>query len=467
MTILMILRLGILKTSSAHRLRRPEVALLPTLAKENVKRPPEKKTYKTYREALGPPPKLGTTKIAPTNSPGVMRVWALVGSELHQIRLIVPRIFYVNHRVPKEELPGALYKKCNRILPRSRPMFYLYEYTVPEEVYQEHSKHLRDSGAAPVPLAFETRLRLRRRSGRSASAGFGSNGKQHVHASASSVQNCCLPKLFGQSRNQLETSLPVRQSRSDWFTSVLRALFTSRQTGDDYRPRFRKNESDAEFGVDVFCRKGRQVSKKFYISFFRAIEASNKPGFHCRLERAKDDIELPPAGIVFDTKFETDPKQVYKHIQASLQIYRDEKKGPTLIAVQSQKDIGFLTSAMPTLNSWPIVPIHVQDKDSIFNVLDWQRVGSKLIIKHFLNMEPALALQTEQCRCKCRHRFRHVANGLDRRNGRRPSSNVDGLRRNCIVQRCIPHPPPHGQRMVEGRVRFPQRLRRLPDRPFL
>ncbi len=35
--------------------------------------------------------------------PGQFVVWALVGSELHKVRLNVPRIFYVNQKTPKEE----------------------------------------------------------------------------------------------------------------------------------------------------------------------------------------------------------------------------------------------------------------------------------------------------------------------------------------------------------------------------
>jgi len=40
--------------------------------------------------------------IAETGDPGVYRLWAIIGADLHAIRLIVPHIFYVNQRVPKE-----------------------------------------------------------------------------------------------------------------------------------------------------------------------------------------------------------------------------------------------------------------------------------------------------------------------------------------------------------------------------
>jgi len=82
-------------------------------------------------------------QLSETNKPGVFKVWALVGQELHNIRLVVPRIFYVNQRFPRpdpSEDETALWRKCSRILPRSRPVFNLYEYTVPEDLYREHSQ---------------------------------------------------------------------------------------------------------------------------------------------------------------------------------------------------------------------------------------------------------------------------------------------------------------------------------------
>jgi DNA polymerase epsilon subunit 1 len=41
-------------------------------------------------------------QIAETGDPGVYRLWAIVGSDLHAIKLIVPHIFYVNQKTPKE-----------------------------------------------------------------------------------------------------------------------------------------------------------------------------------------------------------------------------------------------------------------------------------------------------------------------------------------------------------------------------
>lgn len=41
-------------------------------------------------------------QIADTGNPGVYRLWAIVGTDLHAMKLIVPRIFYVNQKTPKD-----------------------------------------------------------------------------------------------------------------------------------------------------------------------------------------------------------------------------------------------------------------------------------------------------------------------------------------------------------------------------
>jgi DNA polymerase epsilon subunit 1 len=71
-------------------------------------------------------------QLAETATPGLYRLWALVGADLHCIKLTVPRIFYVNQKSAKEEEgEGAeerMWRKCQKTLPRSHPVYHLYEY---------------------------------------------------------------------------------------------------------------------------------------------------------------------------------------------------------------------------------------------------------------------------------------------------------------------------------------------------
>lgn len=49
-------------------------------------------------------------KIAETSHPGLYKLWAVIGNDLHCMKLNIPRVFYVNQKVPKQE-EGATYKK--------------------------------------------------------------------------------------------------------------------------------------------------------------------------------------------------------------------------------------------------------------------------------------------------------------------------------------------------------------------
>ena len=103
-------------------------------------------------------------QIMETGTPGLFRLWALVGSDLHCIKLTVPRIFYVNQKPPKENEDQAedrLWRKVQKTLPRSHPAYNLYEYKVPETVYRERETDLvADLSTPDVEGIYETQVPL-------------------------------------------------------------------------------------------------------------------------------------------------------------------------------------------------------------------------------------------------------------------------------------------------------------------
>lgn len=55
-----------------------------------------------------------TSQIAETSQPGLYKLWAVIGNDLHCMKLNIPRVFYVNQKVPKQE-EGATYKKVQKL----------------------------------------------------------------------------------------------------------------------------------------------------------------------------------------------------------------------------------------------------------------------------------------------------------------------------------------------------------------
>lgn len=42
------------------------------------------------------------SQLMETGHPGQFKLWALIGNDLHAMKLNIPRIFYVNQKLPKE-----------------------------------------------------------------------------------------------------------------------------------------------------------------------------------------------------------------------------------------------------------------------------------------------------------------------------------------------------------------------------
>ncbi len=86
---------------------------------------------------------------------------------------------------------------------------------------------------------------------------------------------------------------------------------------------------------------------------------------------------------------------------------QEERRGPTLIAVQSNWELRRLVAGMTVLEEFPVVPVHVIDEIS-YNVLDWQRHGARRMIKHYLNLDSCLSQAFDMARyitfCYCHTR---------------------------------------------------------------
>ena len=80
-----------------------------------------------------------------TYEPGVLKVWALTEQkEMFNVKLCVQRTLYINSKTTNED-PD--YKKVQKVLPRNRKSYHLYEYEMNEEHYRTNftkiaQKHL-------------------------------------------------------------------------------------------------------------------------------------------------------------------------------------------------------------------------------------------------------------------------------------------------------------------------------------
>lgn len=76
---------------------------------------------------------------------------------------------------------------------------------------------------------------------------------------------------------------------------------------------------------------------------------------------------------------------------------QDERRGPTLVAVQSNWDLKRLASGIPIIEEFPLVPIRLVD-DISYAVLDWQRHAARRMIRHYLSLDTCLSQAFEMSR---------------------------------------------------------------------
>lgn len=319
-------------------------------------------------------------QIAETDRAGHFKLWVLIGSELHSVRLLVPRIFYVNQKTPKVGV-GTMWRKVNRTLVRSHPVYHLYEYSVPEEVYQTHCNEITADLSSPdvegvyetqVPLLFRALVRI--------------------------GCVCTVNREYARSHKETDAY------DLDGLEFRTLAQFNYLEPGSLQFIYLYHHQSGSKSLYGLFF----PASKKAHVFAVDTVRSNQMPNLqamynaehNAKLRRNGGDATcLPPAGHSFEVRIETDVRQVHRGLQRLLAAYRTEKRaGATAVAVQSVLDFPHLLSLMPGLDEYPLVPVHVSDSEGLYNVLDWQRHGARRMMQHYLNADLILQTITEHCR---------------------------------------------------------------------
>ncbi|XP_028166881.1 DNA polymerase epsilon catalytic subunit A-like [Ostrinia furnacalis] len=146
--------------------------------------------------------------------------------------------------------------------------------------------------------------------------------------------------------------------------------------------------------------------KRGYIFVLDTVKTNQVPNMNtlyttersAKINLGTDESTLPGAELTWEVTVETEARAVWRGVQRALQRYRDEKCGPTLLAIQAALSTPALMALMPGLSDFPLVPLHVRDVETLYNTLEWQKVGARAIVRHYLSLEAALQLTVEQCR---------------------------------------------------------------------
>ena len=328
-----------------------------------------------------------------SGSPGVFKVWALVGSDLHQVKLVVPRIFYVNQRTPKNaNEAGGLWKKVQKTLPRSHPAFNLYEYRVPEEVYLQHANDLvTDLSTPDIEGIYETQIPLEFRA---------------------LVDLGCLVMVEKSKARELASEPNPDTFELGWLQFKTLAHYHYMAPNAYKTIYFYHHRVGHKHLFGMFIPAGKRASV-FIVDTVRSNQMpnlnnlyNNERTSYIQKQGETSGERVPEGDYSFEIRVEIDVRQVYRQLQRILNGYKEEKRGPTIIAAQAGcaetglglSDYGTLVASIPIVSEFPVVPIHISDNDNLYNVLDWQRVGARCMLQHFLKSDVYLQATIEQCR---------------------------------------------------------------------
>ncbi|KAI9013156.1 hypothetical protein BC832DRAFT_282542 [Gaertneriomyces semiglobifer] len=332
-------------------------------------------------------------QIAETDIPGDFRVWALIEGTLHSIKLSVPRTFYVNSRIPDPEEDsdrvGIKMVRRTRTLPRSHPCLYLYEMTMSESFYRENASmlasmanHQQIEGVyeLQVPLLFRALIKLgcvstidRKRvfSGRGLEDGFDLDEVNHKTIDS---QTPYLSRDTGLHYLYLfQLAQGSRQIVGVFSTALQKAWIYIVDPG--------RNRDQIPNMQSLYADRYEEAKNGAIPSF-----TPSQSGSSVEPDVISYSSDLEVSSTVLKTEYEA-----MAAVNATLREYQEQRRGPTVIALQSLKSSRhLLMNGITLIHDFPIISLPAQKKDLAFPSLGWQAYVSRRMMMHYLTLNDFL-----------------------------------------------------------------------------
>lgn len=98
-------------------------------------------------------------------------------------------------------------------------------------------------------------------------------------------------------------------------------------------------------------------------------------------------LTQPTYDIQFVLTYVSSHKQAYKRAQADLEVYQQERRGPSVVIAQTPITIGNLCHSMPVLNDFPVIPMAFNNEDSRYPPLKWIMFCTKRMLQRFMMVD--------------------------------------------------------------------------------
>ncbi|KAF9208588.1 DNA polymerase epsilon catalytic subunit [Haplosporangium sp. Z 27] len=313
-------------------------------------------------------------QIVETEIPGEFRLWVLIDKTLHSIRLSVPRIFYVNSRVEDTSNETRMFpkQKMVRTLPRAHPCLHLYQFTMPESMYQRESKNLSSFFSHPdVEGVYETQLPL---------------------LSRAIINLSCICSVSNRAKRGLEEGFDLSDLKTETLDKMpylqddraLNYLYLYHATTDT-RHLFALFSSVHNrvnvFVVDAPGQRGQMPNMSRSYETVKA-EIDRMPAENRRTNKAWSYPEV----LQFDIDYVSSEKEASKGLAKCLSKYQDERRGPTAVILHSPRTKQKLLENIGILGDFPLVSMPCSKSVKPFQALAWQSNATKRMLAQFLTV---------------------------------------------------------------------------------
>jgi DNA polymerase epsilon subunit 1 len=342
-------------------------------------------------------------QIIETDIPGDFTVWALINKSIYSIKLQIPRKFYVNSRVLQPEdlnEGGFTMRRRQKTLPRSHVCLNLYEFSMPEGVFRNHTEtfakmfnHQDIEGVyeTQVPLLFRGLINIgciasvsdkRAKSGRGIDTVFELDELRHMSPSKN-------PYLKYSHLNYLylfHAGTRTRQIFALFSTATdkVTICFIDPARNRDAIPNFSRLYREKR--LDRIDRETLQPTQ-YQISSQQTQGNSSLKGF------------TYPEFLEFSTSTHSTDSDGVLTINQAIRDYQDSRRGPTLLIIQSQKTpVNLHSLGISLLADFPYVTTPSHKADHSLPALGWQNHIASRMMSHFFNVNGWLNERIELAR---------------------------------------------------------------------
>ncbi|KAJ3354202.1 DNA polymerase epsilon catalytic subunit [Kappamyces sp. JEL0680] len=297
-------------------------------------------------------------QVSETDSLGIFRVWAIVNEKLESIDVEVPRVFFVNSRVPAPQSIASAeieMTRRNRILPRNHQCLHLYEMKMTEFFYRNNTtlfssmfnhKDVEGVYETQVPLLFRALIQ------------FNAFGMSNI-----SPQHFDRTKPIKLEEIQQANKPSSHYLRKGSFTCafMFHSFAGSRQFVAVFSP---LDESLAVYFVDAgLSRDTIPPAKRLYGEM-----RSQRPELNSAFLDFPEKIEVSSTVVASE-------KEALTLVNRQLLGLKSATGGkPLILLLQSAKSLKFYrNSGVAALREFPTMLVATHKLDSAFPAIGWQR----------------------------------------------------------------------------------------------